>query len=282
MGSNTGQRSIWPACPARRAATPRRRTAGLTRKSFVMNIYSHPLRRGAAWFKRLAAGIALGLAAHGGAQAAIHVQATRVIYNGKSASASVAISNNSTLPYMVQTWLDKGDPTAMPDNLPMAITPPLMRLSPGEEALVRTIYAGQGLPADRESLFWINIQEIPPSAEASNALQVAIRTRIKLFYRPAQLKTTLDEAARALQWRISGQTLQVTNPSPLHITFSHIQGRDAGGGAKNIDADMIAPGQTLNVPLRQLNLASGAASLRFGYINDYGGISEVASAPLQH
>ncbi|MBO1114633.1 fimbrial biogenesis chaperone [Bordetella petrii] len=246
-----------------------------------MNIFTYPSHRGTAWLKRLAASLALGLAAHGGAQAAIHVQATRVVYNGKAASASVAISNKSTMPYMVQTWLDTGDSTAMPENLPMAITPPLMRLGPGEEALVRTIYAGQGLPADRESLFWINIQEIPPSSDAANALQVAIRTRIKLFYRPPQLKTTLDEAARALQWRISGQALQVTNPGPLHITFAHIQGRDAGGGAKNIDADMIAPGQTLTVPLRQLNLAGGASSLRFGYINDYGGVSEVADAPLR-
>src|SRR3546814_21034514 len=99
----------------------------------------------------------------------------------------------------------------------MAITPPLMRLGPGEEALVRTIYAGQGLPADRESLFWIIIQEIPPSSDAANALQVAIRTRIKLFYRPPQPKTTLAEAARALQWRISRQALPVPNPGPLKL-----------------------------------------------------------------
>src|SRR5690606_20062113 len=88
------------------------------------------------------------------------------------------------------------------------------RLAPGEEALVRTIYAGQGLPGDRESLFWINIQEIPPRSEAANALQVAIRTRIQLLYRPPGLQTTLDEAARALQWRIDGQPRQ---PVACHL-----------------------------------------------------------------
>src|SRR3546814_6879752 len=69
-------------------------------ESIAMTIFTYPLRRGTAWLKHLAAGIALGLAAHGGAQAAIHVQATRVVYHGKAASASVAISNKSTMPYM--------------------------------------------------------------------------------------------------------------------------------------------------------------------------------------
>lgn len=244
-------------------------------------IFIQAFGRWAAWARRLAGAATLGLALHGAAQAAVHVQATRVVYHGQSASASVAISNKSALPYMVQTWLDTGDATVMPENLPVAITPPLMRLAPGEEALVRTIYAGQGLPGDRESLFWINIQEIPPRSEAANALQVAIRTRIKLFYRPAGLKTTLDEAARALQWRIDGQALKISNASPLHVTFAHIQDRPAGGTAQGIDVDMIAPGQTLSVPLRQLNLAS-RGTLRFGYINDYGGVSDVADVPLQH
>src|SRR5690606_23949899 len=123
-------------------------------------IFFQAFDRCAAWARRLACAATLPLALHGAAQATVPVQATRVVYHGQPASASVAISNKSTLPYMVQTWLDTGDATVMPENLPMAITPPLMRLAPGEEALVRTIYAGQGLPGDRESLFWINIQEI--------------------------------------------------------------------------------------------------------------------------
>ncbi len=39
---------------------------------------------------------------------------------------------------------------------------------------------------DRESLFWLNIQEIPPisSADDSNVLAVALNTQVKLIYRP--------------------------------------------------------------------------------------------------
>ncbi|AZB87837.1 hypothetical protein DKE39_000295 [Acinetobacter baumannii] len=30
---------------------------------------------------------------------------------------------------------------------------------------LKFIYSGQGLPTNQESLFWINIQEIPPTAQ---------------------------------------------------------------------------------------------------------------------
>lgn len=214
------------------------------------------------------------------AHAAVQVQTTRVIYDAKSASAAVTLSNKSTLPYMIQTWLDAGDDSALPHDLPMVITPPLMQLAPGEQAVVRTIYAGSGLPDDKESLLWINVQEIPPTAEANNVLQVAIRTRIKLFYRPPALDRTLDEAARSLLWRIDGQRLEVRNNSPMHITFSHLQGLATAGIGNDIELDMIAPGQTLSVPLSKLNLGD-AKSLRFGFINDYGGISDVTDVPLR-
>lgn len=214
------------------------------------------------------------------ANAAVQVQTTRVIYDAKSASAAVTLANKSTLPYMVQTWLDTGDDTSAPQDLPMVITPPLMQLAPGEQAVVRTIYAGSGLPEDQESLLWINVQEIPPTAEADNVLQVAIRTRIKLFYRPRSLNKTLDQAARSLQWRIDGQRLEVRNTSPMHITFSHLQGLATAGIGNDIELDMIAPGQTLSVPLSKLNL-NDAQSLCFGYITDYGGISDVTDVPLR-
>lgn len=176
--------------------------------------------------------------------AAVQVQATRVIYDAKSASAAVTLANKSALPYLVQTWLDQGEDTLPMRDLPMVITPPLMQLAAGEQAVVehdlrRNRFArGPGIPA------WINVQEIPPSADTENVLQVAIRTRIKLFYRPADLDTTLDQASRELQWRIDGQQLQVRNDSPLHITFAHLQGLSTAGIGSEIDLDMIAPGQT--------------------------------------
>ncbi|WP_162873694.1 fimbrial biogenesis chaperone, partial [Klebsiella pneumoniae] len=66
-------------------------------------------------------------------------------------------------------------------------------LDAAKTAVLRFIYSGNGLPQDKETLLWINVQEIPPAPKQENVLQVAVRTRIKLFYRPVALKTTLDE-----------------------------------------------------------------------------------------
>ncbi|MEN5208257.1 molecular chaperone [Stenotrophomonas terrae] len=213
------------------------------------------------------------------ASAAVHVETTRVIYSGNAASAALTLSNRSTLPYMVQTWLDDGDGMPEGKDLPMLLTPPLMQLSAGEQAVLRAIYSGTGLPQDRESLFWVNVQEIPPRSEASNVLQVAIRTRIKLFYRPAALDTTLEEAAHALQWRMAGDQLQVTNRSSLHITFAELQGQATAGPERKVDLDMIAPGQSMSVPAAALDL-HGRSTLRFSYINDFGGITELADVAV--
>ncbi|QGY26852.1 fimbria/pilus periplasmic chaperone [Escherichia coli] len=45
---------------------------------------------------------------------------------------------------------------------------------------------------DRESVFWFNVLELPPKPDAEKVanqslLQLAFRTRIKLFYRPEEI-----------------------------------------------------------------------------------------------
>ncbi len=47
---------------------------------------------------------------------------------------------------------------------PFLITPPLFRLDAKQENVLRIIRTGGNLPADRESLFWLNIKSIPSSA----------------------------------------------------------------------------------------------------------------------
>ncbi|WP_223346554.1 fimbria/pilus periplasmic chaperone, partial [Escherichia coli] len=41
---------------------------------------------------------------------------------------------------------------------------------------------------DRESLFYYNVREIPPKSGKANTLQIALQTRIKLFWRPKALE----------------------------------------------------------------------------------------------
>lgn len=67
------------------------------------------------------------------------------------------------------------------------VTPPLFRLGAGQENNLRILRTGGNLPEDRESLYWMNIKSIPSTTEKQdnvNTLQIAVKTRIKLIYRP--------------------------------------------------------------------------------------------------
>lgn len=66
----------------------------------------------------------------------------------------------------------------------------MTRVDPNGGAVLRIAYLKAPLPTDRESLFWLNILEVPPRDEdENNALQFSFRSRFKLFFRPSQLKS---------------------------------------------------------------------------------------------
>lgn len=73
--------------------------------------------------------------------------------------------------------------------------------------------------------FFLNVLDIPPRPENlqnQNTVQLAIKSRIKLFYRPAALKGTLDDAVAKLTLAADGDRFRITNNSPFHITVANI------------------------------------------------------------
>ncbi|WP_256233791.1 fimbrial biogenesis chaperone, partial [Pseudomonas sp. NBRC 111135] len=133
--------------------------------------------------------LALGSALLSGiSQAGVMLGGTRIVFDGNKRDASITVSNTTLQPYAVQTWIN----TEADDNstsTPFVATPPLFRLDPRKEQLVRIQKVPGDLPQDRESVFYFNAQEIPVAGKADeNTLKIAMRTRIKLFYRPAGLK----------------------------------------------------------------------------------------------
>lgn len=206
----------------------------------------------------------------------IQAQATRVIYNSNNSAATLSLKNNADKPYMVQTWLSDHEGNSK-DKLPMVVVPPLMKITPKKESILRFIYSGQGLPQDRESLFWINIQEIPPNPTEENVLQIAILSKLKLFYRPNQIRTTLDEAAKNVEWFKEGQQLKVRNTSPLHVTIGTIKD-ESGQVFSAFDQDMVAPNQTITVIN---NFNSNTKSISYTYINDFGGATSTPLMPIK-
>lgn len=163
--------------------------------------------------------LALAPATH----AALKIQGTRLIYFGHDREANIDVVNQSPREMLVQTWITSEDETAGGD-VPFATTEPLVQLAAGEHHRLRILYAGEGLPTDRESLFWLNIMEIPLMPEDPNSVQFAIRQRLKLFYRPPTLQGDSAEAVQQLVWRSDeGRTLTVNNPSAFHLSLVNLQ-----------------------------------------------------------
>lgn len=216
------------------------------------------------------------------ASAGITLDGTRVIFAAPAKETSVVVRNQGSNDIMVQSWVEP-DTNGPATDVPFAITPPLVRLGGNKQQILRILYQGQGLPTDKESVFWLAVQEIPQKAKDENTLQIAIRQRVKLFYRPANLPDTAANAAKSLQWKLVEQNgkaaLSVTNPSAYHVSFSGStvtlrNGKDKGTAT----AEMLAPGATRTVEIKgSAGVRSGATTVEFDSINDYGGLDRVTS-----
>ncbi|MFZ3618627.1 molecular chaperone [Leclercia barmai] len=205
------------------------------------------------------------------AQAGIVIGGTRLVFDGSKKEASINVNNPDNSPYLIQSWIEAaGDSTQKP---PFIITPPLYRLDKGQQNVERVVLTG-ALPQDRESLFWLNIKSIPSATTVENSLQIAVKTRIKLIYRPAGLKrSTPEEQADKLTWRRSGNKIEVTNPTDYVMNFNEI----TVGGKKVPEATWILPHSQTAISL-PAQITSGAVV--FKLISDFGGTGEAHTANL--
>lgn len=98
------------------------------------------------------------------ASAGIIASTTRVVFREGQTQQSLMVVNTNPWPIIVQTWVDEGDITVMPGHVktPFVVVPALFRLQPKAMQGLRLIYNQASLPADRESVFWLNLYEIPP------------------------------------------------------------------------------------------------------------------------
>ena len=227
------------------------------------------------WFdlKKSLLVIGLSLLALESVHAAIALDRTRIIFNGSEKSVSVGISNqNPQLPYLAQAWLENDKEEKI--SGPLTVLPPVQRLEAGARSQVkiqRLAQVGQ-LPQDRESLFYFNLREIPPRTDKPNALQIALQTRIKLFYRPEALVRGGGQNHVPWQEQLTlsreGERYVVHNPTAYYVTLVDAQVRVGGASVADFQPVMLAPWgrQELSVGARTLGNAPVLT-----YVNDFGG-----------
>ena len=230
------------------------------------------------------------LAAAPRATAGVVVDGTRVVYPAAKREVTININNPGSVPSLVQAWLDAGDPRAKPGDskVPFVLTPPLFRLDPTKVQSLRLVYTHDPLPADRESVFWLNVLDIPPRAaanpDAPNQLELAFRHRMKVFFRPAGLAGSALDAPALMTWKLLSRNgklvgIQAHNPSPYHVSMSKVVVM-LGGQPMAVQADMVDPFASRSFDLPEPAAApNGPVALEYWFINDYGGsVKATASA----
>jgi chaperone protein EcpD len=211
--------------------------------------------------------------------AGIQVNTTRVVYPLGARSVTVNVVNKDASPRLIKVWVERDGASSDAGgdaDVPFVVTPPLSRVEADGGQALRLAHVGPPPPMDRESVYWLNVLDIPPDRGSSseNVLQFAMRTRLKIFLRPKGLEGSPEKAVEGLVWRKviekSETFLECSNPSAFHLSLVDITlpGQEAMRG------EMIAPRGVHRFKVAApAALAAGTgmeASMRT--VNDYGAL----------
>lgn len=209
------------------------------------------------------------------AHAGIVIESTRYLYKEGSREVTAQIENKDGIPYLIKSWIE----TPKGQTPSFMATPPLFRLEAKQQNTVRLFSTGNvAAPADRESIFYFNVMAIPPADDTNannNTIQLAVRHRMRLVFRPKSLfdMTPNTEAAK-LEWRKSGNKLSIKNPTPFFYYFNTIK---IGNTEIKNEVSSVPPMETKEVTLKQNVTASG---ITWKIVNDYGGAGTLYSSSL--
>lgn len=211
------------------------------------------------------------------AQASVVINQTRVIYSSEAKFVTVQLVNESDKTHLVQSWLDQGDASAAPEKIkvPFSVMPPVVKMDGHSgQTLKITATNTSSLPSDRESVFWLNVLDVPPTPEGSNDnyLQVAIRNRIKLFYRPASLQELDSKIVEKVTISTSGSQTCLKNGSPYYLTIPQVVTWQGGKLKQNRDDNLLS--DTAFIPPYGCALVSNkiqaGSQYRITWLDDYG------------
>jgi len=214
-------------------------------------------------------------------RAGLLAEHTRIIYPAQTGARSVLIANTNPWPVLVQTWVDHGEGDLERANAPFVVLPAIFRLEPQAIQSLRILHTDDALPEHQESLFWLNLYEIPPNDARSASdtgparLTLTLNTQLKLLYRPAGLDAP-DADALAAQLEFSLQQdgshwhLLAHNPTPWNASLSALSIDGADGPLPADTQDLLLPPFTT----RRWSLRNGqpaaAVKVSFSLIDDAG------------
>lgn len=202
------------------------------------------------------------------AHSAVTLDRTRIIFPGTEKSINITISNdNPEEAYLAQSWIEDLQGNKLTKGAILA-TPPLQRIEPNSKSLVRlsTTPEFSQLPQDRESVFYFNLREVPPKSTDGNTLQIALQSRVKLFYRPASILSESETKwAHKVTLTKTTKGYRLNNMTPFNLTVIGLGNSKTLSEQSAFEVVMVPPKSTQDIPSPSLSTPY------LTYINDYGG-----------
>jgi P pilus assembly chaperone PapD len=193
---------------------------------------------------------------------------TRIIFPGTEKSINITIRNdNPEEAYLAQSWIEDLNGNKLTKGAILA-TPPLQRIEPNSNSLVRlsTTPELKRLPQDRESVFYFNLREVPPKTTDGNTLQIALQSRVKLFYRPTSiLPESETKWAHKVTLTRTATGYRLNNLTPFYLTVIGFGNSKKQAEQDEFNVLMLSPKS--NQDIKSPHLPTPYLT----YINDYGG-----------
>ncbi|WP_374906052.1 fimbrial biogenesis chaperone [Shewanella xiamenensis] len=215
----------------------------------------------------------------GTVEASVVMTGTRIIYPSDAREKSIQLVNNDSYPNVVQLWTDINNPESTPEDAdgPFVVLPAVAKIKAKSGQTIRLIYTGEKLPTDRESVFYLNFLQIPPSDKASsneNKMLIMLRNRVKIFYRPEGLNVSPSELSSLIEFSAlslaKGIKVEVSNNSPYYASFTSGKLTYQGGDV-SLPIEMVAPFTKVTWNVDNFSLVPQTnATIHFSLVNDLG------------
>ena len=194
----------------------------------------------------------------------IQLGQTRVVIKPGEHTSYFNVISHDDRPFVISAFvLDQNEKRSRA----FAVEPGVFQL-PGRQKVSVRVLQLESLPTDKESLFWLQVNSVVARSEStkqeSNALNLALGQRIKLFYRPKGLEGDARYAAENLQWHWKDGYLTAMNPTKFWVSMSYI----TINGKKHNISDMVQPSGDFKFKTPKL---TGVENDGFAFVDEYGG-----------
>lgn len=149
----------------------------------------------------------------------------KIYFSGKNEFADVRVRNAGSESYLLASRMmseeTRYNMTRDGQEKSFMVTPPAVSLKGGGERILRITKSDTThLPVTRESMHFLSVTSIPGGKASENSVQIAVRTWIRVIYRPEGLDT--NKKMKFAFQKNNGEAV-INNMSPFYLFISQLE-----------------------------------------------------------